>query len=318
MPEPPAPAAGTSTAAAAAGEWYLVCLRLPAPAQDAGCEALRAAGAAGLEVIDREHLAPPADLGPDEVEARAYFPAAAPPGLAREAALAFAARARAWFPDLAWRAPEDAVRLLELRPGDWIEAFRAHFHPVRLGRFQVVPSWLEPAPDAPWTLSIDPGLAFGTGLHPTTRLCLLGLDELLAAGAVESVLDLGCGTGVLALGAARAGVPRVLAVDCDPEACRVTHENLALNGLAGRVEVLEGQARDAPGSFQVVLANILSGVLMAQAGQIVARLEAGGALLLSGILAEERAEVLAAYLAQGCRPRAERLLDGWALLCLER
>ncbi|HSA20589.1 MAG TPA: 50S ribosomal protein L11 methyltransferase, partial [Myxococcota bacterium] len=248
-------AEGAAAAQGASRAWYMLALRVCAEAQDAGAEALRAAGAAGVEMVDREHLAPPPDLGPDEVELRAYFPSAVSPEQARAAAGAWVERVRALFPGLGASAP----RLEAVREEDWTESWRAHFHPVRLGRFFVHPGWIEADPSAPWALRIDPGLAFGTGLHPTTRLCLLGLDRLLAQGRAASVLDVGCGTGILALGAARAGVPRVLAVDNDPEACRVALENLVLNGLTGRVEVRAGEIHAVEGRFAVVLANILSG-----------------------------------------------------------
>jgi ribosomal protein L11 methyltransferase len=201
-----------------------------------------------------------------------------------------------------------------VREEDWAESWRAHFHPVRLGRFFIHPGWVAADPVAPCALRIDPGLAFGTGLHATTRLCLLGLDRLLEQGRVASVLDVGCGTGILALCAARAGVPRVVAVDIEPDACRVTRENLALNGLAGRVEVREGDIHAIEGRFAVVLANILSGVLMAKASALCARLEPGGSLLLAGLLAEERDEVRQTFLTAGARVQDERLDDGWALL----
>ncbi len=297
-----------------AGRWYALLLRVCAEAEEAGAEALREAGAAGVETVDRQHLAPPPDLAPGEVELRGYFPSSAPPEEALAALGRWAARARAFFPALGPAAP----RLAPVREEDWTESWRAHFQPVRLGRFFVHPGWVAPDPAAPFALRIDPGLAFGTGLHPTTRLCLLGLDRLLEAGRVESVLDLGCGTGILALGAARAGVPRVLAVDDDPEACRVTHENLALNGLVGRVVVRVGEIHAVEDRFEVIVANILSGVLVAQADALAARLAPGGALLLSGLLVEERDEVRRAYLAAGLRAQDERLDGEWALLQVGR
>jgi ribosomal protein L11 methyltransferase len=290
--------------------WYSLALRVCAEAQDAASEALREAGAAGVETVDREHVAPPSDLDPGEVELRAYFPGSVAPGEACAAAGAWVARARDLFPGLGAPTP----RLQVVREEDWAESWRAHFHPVRLGRFFIHPGWVAADPAAPCALRIDPGLAFGTGLHATTRLCLLGLDRMLEQRRVASVLDVGCGTGILALCAARAGVPRVVAVDLEPDACRITRENMALNGLSGRVEVREGEIHTIAGRFSVVLANILSGVLMAQATALCARLEPGGSLLLAGLLAEERDEVRQAFQAAGARVQDERLDDGWALL----
>jgi ribosomal protein L11 methyltransferase len=186
---------------------------------------------------------------------------------------------------------------------------------MRIGRFLIHPGWVTPAPGERCAVRIDPGMAFGTGLHPTTRLCLEELDRELPR---ESVLDVGCGTGILALAAARAGVNRVVALDNDPEACRVARESAQANGLLERVQILECEVDRVAGSFSLVLANILSGPLVSMAALLCARLEPGGVLVLSGLLSGEAGDVTAAYVAAGVEPVRRRESGEWGLLSFVR
>jgi ribosomal protein L11 methyltransferase len=301
-------------------QWLQVVLRVPATAIEAVDAWFMEVGALGIEHRDGFTLSGPAGLAPDEVELRASFPSS-PIGsglVSPERILAdlnvFLSRADAFFPGLSATNP----RLEVLDQEDWANNWRDHFSPIRVGGFYVYPGWEPVDPQAVWPVRIDPGLAFGTGMHPTTQLCLQGLDRRLAQGLLESVLDLGCGSGVLALGAARAGVARVVAVDNDPEACRVTLENLKYNGLTGRIEVMTGGPEVVSEDFDLVLANILSGVLIDLHAQVIDRVSPGGLLVLSGILSEEAKRVADTYRAAGCRQLDLRTDGEWCALDMVR
>jgi ribosomal protein L11 methyltransferase len=165
---------------------------------------------------------------------------------------------------------------------------------------------------------LDPGMAFGTGTHPTTALCLRALSALLAARPGAAVLDVGTGSGLLAIAAARLGARRAVGTDDDPVALRVAAENAARNGV--RLELLADPPEAVPGAFEVVVANILANTLVELAADVAAHLEPGGVALVSGILAPQEAEVRAAYRRAGLRAMPERdRRDGeWSLLAFER
>ncbi|HEX6944923.1 MAG TPA: 50S ribosomal protein L11 methyltransferase [Casimicrobiaceae bacterium] len=195
---------------------------------------------------------------------------------------------------------------------DWVRATQAQFGPIRIaGDFHVVPTW-SPAPARGTVLRLDPGLAFGTGSHPTTRLCLEWLHATVRGG--ESVLDYGCGSGILAIAARLLGAARVLGTDVDPQALRASADNAAANGVEATFV-----APDAlpPGVHEVVVANILANPLVLLAPAIAARVGPGGRLALSGILEPQADEVIAAY-APWITLRAWRTAEGWVLLCGER
>lgn len=186
---------------------------------------------------------------------------------------------------------------------DWSTSWKANFKPLRIGRrLLIVPSWeqAEAGPDD-IVLSLDPGMAFGTGGHETTRLCLEQLETVLLSrppAPPPSVLDLGTGSGILAMAAARLGAGRICAVDIDPEAVDVARENLAINELAERIECSATPLEALDGPFDVILANILAEELVRLATQLSARLAAGGVLILSGILAEKEAFVRSGFASQ--------------------
>lgn len=166
-----------------------------------------------------------------------------------------------------------------------------------------------PAPAAPVVLRLDPGMAFGTGAHPTTQLCLDWLAARPLAG--KTVLDYGCGSGILAIAAGLLGARRVVAVDEDPQALTATDQNARRNGVS--VEAVHADAyRAAP--FDVVVANILSETLVALAARLTGSVASRGELALSGILAHQSERVAAAYAAQGLVVSALAESDGWALL----
>ncbi len=292
--------------------WFQLIVRTPAERADEVAAWLLGAGALGLETLDGDHLSPPPDLPAGAAELRASFDAAGPQANQLVAALT-AELERIGLADVS----EPATwRWVDTQ--DWANNWKDHFSPVRIGRFGVHPGWESPDPAARWSIQIDPGLAFGTGMHPTTRLCLAALDEHLGQGRTGSVLDVGCGSGVLAIAAAMAGAEPVVAVDNDPEACRVTAQNAALNGQADRLRVLPGGAEAVTDRFGLVLANILSGTLIGMRAALAARLEDTGVLVLSGLMTEEAPAVLEAFGGCGLRLAGRRDEQGWTALTLVR
>jgi len=198
---------------------------------------------------------------------------------------------------------------------DWTAGWKETIPILHLSEHIVIkPTWREyrPRPEE-LVLEMDPGMAFGTGLHPTTQLCVEALEALIQPGM--RVLDLGTGTGILALAAARLGAAEVLAIDNDPNAVAVTRLNVRQNGAAHVVRVLHGSLQEVSGTYQLVLANILAPVLikMLETG-LSARVHRGGALVLSGILDEQAAEVVAAIENAGLQLADRRQKDGWVAL----
>ena len=174
---------------------------------------------------------------------------------------------------------------------NWVKLTQSQFEPIRVSeRLWIVPSWHEaPDPDA-IVLVLDPGMAFGTGSHPTTRLCLEWLERSVTPGA--SILDYGCGSGILAIAAAKLGAGEVLGVDIDLQAVTAARSNAQRNEVGAR---FEDSAKEIRGQFDIVVANILSNPLKALAPAICAHVRCGGQLALSGILAEQADELIAAY-----------------------
>jgi ribosomal protein L11 methyltransferase len=202
---------------------------------------------------------------------------------------------------------------------DWGEGWKKHFAPLDVGRVRVRPSWIDaPPPPGSVEVVLDPGMAFGTGTHATTSLCLAALSDLLAERPGAAVLDVGTGSGILAIAARKLGARRVAANDDDPKAVEVARENAARNGA--EVEIVAAPLDAIAGTFDVVVANILANTLAELAPAIAPKLAPGGVLLLSGILGPQEAEVRAAYVARGLAPAAarERRQGEWSLVALER
>ena len=201
---------------------------------------------------------------------------------------------------------------------DWAEAWKAYFPVMRVGRRLVIrPTWRRhrSLPDD-IVLALDPGMAFGTGLHPTTRLCLAALERLDDHGRVAAarVLDVGCGSGILAIAAAKLGAERVVGVDTDPIAIEVTSANAARNRLARRIEARHGSLPSGAGPFDVVLANLIAGMLVPLAALFRDELRPGGTLLASGIFVDREAEVTAAFESAGLES-VDRSAEGeWVAL----
>ena len=174
---------------------------------------------------------------------------------------------------------------------DWVRLTQSQFDPIPISpRLWIVPTW-HGAPDSrAINLKLDPGLAFGTGSHPTTRLCLRWLDENLQGG--ESLLDYGCGSGILAIAAAKLGAGRVDGVDIDEQAVTASRDNATLNQVIAHF-CLPGEL--APEQYDIVVANILTNPLKGMAPLLAGRVRRGGHLLLSGILAEQAEDVMTVY-----------------------
>jgi ribosomal protein L11 methyltransferase len=182
----------------------------------------------------------------------------------------------------------------KLTDRDWVVLSQSQFAPVQVGHLWVVPSWVEPPEPDALVLRLDPGMAFGTGTHPTTRLCLLWLQDQPLAG--RSVLDYGCGSGILAIAAARLGAAVVRGVDIDPLACRAARENSSRNGVHAVYTLPDSsEPPAAEARFDVIVANILANPLAVLAPALLARLSDSGRIALSGILEQQAAAVIDAY-----------------------
>ncbi|MDB4973573.1 MAG: Ribosomal protein methyltransferase [Myxococcaceae bacterium] len=187
------------------------------------------------------------------------------------------------------------ARLEHVVGDEWFDAYKKFFQVTPLGQRLVIrPSW-EPYTPAPHevVVTVDPGRAFGTGTHESTRLLMQALDRHVHGR--EQVLDVGCGTGILAICALALGAERALCIDVDPDAVAVTLENAELNGVSDRVQAATTPVEDVAAAFPIVLANIQASVLIPLALPIAARVAAGGLLLLSGILIGQEQDVLASY-----------------------
>ncbi len=215
--------------------------------------------------------------------------------------------------------PEPTFRRVET--ADWTEAWKVHYRPVPIGRrLVVVPAWMDnPLPER-IPLLLDPGMAFGTGMHPTTQMCLAEVERLTRPGI--RVLDVGCGSGILAIAALKLGAAMAVGVDTDAEAVRVAQENARRNGVAERFVVAQGSVAEVlagVGPFTqapLVLANILAGVLVTllQEEGLATLLTPEGHLVLSGILAHQAESVLAAAEEAGLRLAHRRQIEDWVTL----
>lgn len=220
------------------------------------------------------------------------------------------------------------VPALELRAVpqvDWVAETQARFPPIREGRIFVRESdYAGPVPGGTSVLTIDAATAFGTGRHGTTRGCLRALQDILRRGRPRRSLDLGSGTGILALAVARlAPAAPVLASDLDPEAVRVTRNNARRNGMGGRIEAvcsagLEAAALRRRGPFDLVLANILARPLVGMSRALARAVAPGGWLILSGLLPHQARWVLTAYRRQGLVLCRVMQIEGWMTLVLRR
>ena len=273
--------------------WLSITLELDAPQAEAFSEALMEAGVESVA------------LDPDTAGARTRLTALA----ATDADPATLVSAAAQSAALA--APAFSVTHLE--DEDWVRRSQAQFGPLRISdALWIVPSWHSPPAQAATVVRLDPGLAFGTGGHVSTRLVLQYLEHRLRAAGFEHprVLDYGCGSGILAIVAAKLGAANVAAVDIDPQALATTAENASANGVSLRVMAPESLPAE---TYDLVLANILAGPLIALEPQLASHTRAGGDIALSGILESQAADVIAAY-ARDFDIAVGAADEGWALV----
>jgi ribosomal protein L11 methyltransferase len=207
---------------------------------------------------------------------------------------------------------------VEVPAQDWSTAWRAHHKTMKVGpRSFVHPPWEAP-PQGAVAVAIDPGMAFGTGSHPTTALCLERTDELLLERPRASLLDIGTGSGVIALLAAKLGASRVAATENDGVALEAARRGAEANGIEGIEWILDGDPAAAPGTYDIVVANILLNTLEELAPRIASKVAGGGRLVLSGLLTAQGDAAEAAYVAQGLRPASHKESNGWLRVELER
>ncbi|HVL01099.1 MAG TPA: 50S ribosomal protein L11 methyltransferase [Dongiaceae bacterium] len=186
------------------------------------------------------------------------------------------------------------VRVEALEDKNWEREWMKNYKPIPFGnRLWVCPSWLTPPDPNAVNMLLDPGLAFGTGTHPTTAMCLQWLDAHDVAGKVA--MDFGCGSGILAIAAALLGATKIYCIDNDPQALLATRENAERNGVRDRIEILTPEQLKSDIQVDVMLANILAGPLVSLAPQLSAHTKPGGDIVLSGILAEQASSVSDAY-----------------------
>lgn len=216
--------------------------------------------------------------------------------------------------------PEPAFRTLDEE--DWAEAWKVHYKPLRIGqRVYIRPRWIDNLPDLKADdvlISMDPGMAFGTGTHPSTQLCLVAVEQLMEGRPGLSVLDLGCGSGILSIAAAKFDAAHVLALDIDPIAVKVTAENAAVNDVADKIQseqgsletVLHGARR-----FDIALVNILSKVIVQMCSEGLGQiLRPGGVGVFGGIIHDQAEEVESALRQTGLEPYRRRPSGEWVVI----
>jgi ribosomal protein L11 methyltransferase len=287
--------------------WQRVTLIVAGGEAEALSDALEAGGAISTDL---------ADADADTAAEREVF---AEPGA--QAAFWDRCRLTALFPldtDVSAALEESGVEALDasvdrLEDEDWVARTQRQFDPIRAGeRLWIVPTWHEPPRPDDVNIVLDPGAAFGTGSHPTTRLCLAWLEKNVRAG--DSVLDYGCGSGILAIAALRLGAARASGVDVDPLALEAARYNSSRNGVA--LDVRDAQA-GLDGAFRITVANILANPLRMLAPVIASHTETRGLIALAGILEDQAAAVIEAYRPWARLAEAAREAP-WVLLAGER
>ena len=295
-----------------------VTLDLPESLADAAVGLAADAGLTGIEVRDEKTLVPEdaATPGPGRAHVVLWIDARADP---ESIASSIAARLSEHN-----EGADVTIHSQPVDPEDWVSKVRDQVEPVRLGRRLFVrATWHPPAKEEGLVeLVLDPGLAFGTGQHATTALCLEAVEAVVDAhrrgGTSPTILDVGAGSGILSIAAVKLGARSALGIECDPTAVLVARENAAANGVAERCEFTTETCAQHGGVYDLVVANIQLGVLRDLAGEIAPRVRPGGDLFLSGLLLEQAEAAEATYGALGleCQGRTQR--DGWACLHLRR
>lgn len=203
----------------------------------------------------------------------------------------------------------------EVDDEDWATAWKKHYKPFHISdRIVIKPSWEEySAQEGEMIIELDPGMAFGTGTHETTRLCSQLLEKYVSAG--DTVIDVGCGTGILSIAAAKLGASHITAVDIDEVAVRVTEENCRINGAEKDITALKGVLTDVPEiKADIIVANIIADVIIRIMDNMQYYLKNGGVIITSGIIRERKDDVLEAYAAGGFVPEALMELGEWVAI----
>ena len=311
-------------------DWLEAEVRAPEAVQEAIAEILTEEGCQGVVIEDPRLIETLRARGTWElcdipvqkelgtVSIKAYYPADGTEGLKAEHIRAALATLTARMGP-SFSAPELFCR--RVHDEDWAECWKKYFHVTKIGKNLVIrPSWEEyrPLPQEK-VLTIDPGLAFGTGSHHTTKLCMELIEEFLTEKEGTKVLDLGTGSGILSLTAALCGAKEVLAVDIDPVAVRVAKENVAENDLEKTICVQAGDLfKGIEGRADLIIANILAPIIIRLLPEVPAHLAEGGLFLASGIIIEQQEEVMKAAEEAGLVCREVREEGGWLALALAR
>ncbi len=287
-------------------DYWALAVLLDPEATDAVANFLWEAGAAGV-VEEGDGRA---------VGLRAFFPPGRDPDETSRRLAAFLGELRG----LAVPVGPATVEVTRVPEEAWADAWRAHFRPLRIGRrLLVTPPWECPDDEGRLVVVIEPGRAFGTGSHGSTRGCLELLERALAREPVERALDVGTGSGILAIAAARLGAASVTGLDLDPDAVAAARANAARNAVADRVHVALGGCEAWPGSpAPLVLANLLAPALVALAPTLGRCCTAGGRLIAGGLLSHEAPAVTAAFVPQGFALAEVLEHEGWTALLLAR
>ena len=308
-------------------DWLEAVVHTTTFGSDLVSDELMALGAAGTEIVDRADVPDPRQPGvywelydpamldamPDDVLVKAWFERGAREHETLEAVRARLEQLRAQGGDLGTL----RLEVSGVKDEDWSENWKKYYKPFRIGaRLVVRPTWeaYEPAP-GDLVIELDPGMAFGTGTHETTNMCMQLLEKHLKSGM--RVMDVGTGSGILAIAAALLGAEQVLAIDIDPAAVKVARENAALNHVEGRVRAVEGDlCKSEAMPCDLAVANIVADAIRMLAAPLTRHLEKGGLLICSGIIREREQDVLDAALAAGYAV-ADRLEKGeWVALAL--
>jgi ribosomal protein L11 methyltransferase len=213
------------------------------------------------------------------------------------------------------------LRVSTLKEEDWANAWKSHFKVHQIGESVVIrPPWQEYEPVGDQVVvELDPGMAFGTGLHPSTKMSILGVEQVVQAG--DSVFDVGTGSGILAIAAIKLGASHADCVDVESVAVRATRENADRNGVGDKIAVELGSAGPGEpfqGQYDVVLANIIARILIDLSKALVSQTRPGGSLVLAGIIQQREAEVVEAFAAEGASIVTRRQIDDWVSLVLTR
>jgi len=296
-------------------QWIEVTLQMDGEAAEAAAELLSRYGYQGVAI--EQGGIPPDKLDDDELPTpaylilRAYVPADGHVDEVKaqlETALGYM--------NMMYPMPTPTYRAVSEE--DWAEAWKAHYHPLKIGkRLFIRPQWVEIETEpGQVVVSLDPGMAFGTGTHPTTQLCLEALEELVTPDV--QVLDLGCGSGILSIAAVKLGAGHALAVDIDAVAVEASQKNAVENGTADRMTIEQGSLEQIVASgqqFDLVAANILARIIITMCGQGLGEVvRPGGIGIFSGIIEEQAADVEAALRTAGLEPYTRRQMGDWVVI----